>query len=422
MDKLFFDTSSLLMLAKEDIEKYAPIIISSISLKELENIKSSNHKSDEIKQKARKIIRLIDNYKDLFIVWNYQSYMLKPILKKYSLEPDEVNNDLKILATAYDYENSQCPDEMIFVSNDISLKNIANLFFGDGIIKSYNPPVEDDIYTGYKEVKLDEEGMASYYENLENNQFNLLINQYLIIKNEDDEVVDAACWTGETHRQLTYGDCNSKWFGKIKPKKNDIYQRLVLDSFYNHDVTMVAGKSGGGKTYLSFGYLFSELDKGKIDRIVIFCNPVVAKDAAKLGFYPGTVIEKLLSSQIGNVLSSKLGSMIEVERLIENEKVILIPTGDARGYEVPSNSGVYIMESQNLTKDLMRMILQRVGENCKIIIDGDYAEQVDMDVYSGKNNGMIAASKIFRDTVLYGQVELQNIHRSPIAALADKIR
>ena len=47
---------------------------------------------------ARKIIRLIDNYKDLFIVWNYQSYMLKPILKKYSLEPDEVNNDLKILA------------------------------------------------------------------------------------------------------------------------------------------------------------------------------------------------------------------------------------------------------------------------------------------------------------------------------------
>ena len=107
MDKLFFDTSSLLMLAKEDIEKYAPIIISSISLKELENIKSSNHKSDEIKQKARKIIRLIDNYKDLFIVWNYQSYMLKPILKKYSLEPDEVNNDLKILATAYDYENSQ---------------------------------------------------------------------------------------------------------------------------------------------------------------------------------------------------------------------------------------------------------------------------------------------------------------------------
>ena len=49
MDKLFFDTSSLLMLAKEDIEKYAPIIISSISLKELENIKSSNHKSDEIK-------------------------------------------------------------------------------------------------------------------------------------------------------------------------------------------------------------------------------------------------------------------------------------------------------------------------------------------------------------------------------------
>lgn len=138
--------------------------------------------------------------------------------------------------------------------------------------------------------------------------------------------------------------------------------------------------------------------------------------------YPGTVNEKLLSSQVGNVLSSKLGSMLEVEHLIDCEKLVLIPAGDARGYEVPAHSGVYIMESQNLTKDLIRMMLQRVGEDCKIIIDGDYAEQVDMEVYSGANNGMMAASDVFKGTELYGQVELQNIHRSRIAALADKIR
>jgi phosphate starvation-inducible protein PhoH len=59
---------------------------------------------------------------------------------------------------------------------------------------------------------------------------------------------------------------------------------------------MVSGRAGSGKTFLSLAYLFSLLAKGKIDRIVIFCNPVVAKDAAKLGFYPGTVLEKLLST------------------------------------------------------------------------------------------------------------------------------
>ena len=54
----------------------------------------------------------------------------------------------------------------------------------------------------------------------------------------------------------------------------------------------------------------------------------------------------------------------------------------------------------------MRLFLQRVGENCKVIIDGDYMEQVDKDIYGGSNNGMKAASKVFRGKEIYGQVEL----------------
>ena len=120
---------------------------------------------------------------------------------------------------------------------------------------------------------------------------------------------------------------------------------------------MICGRPGSGKSLLALSFLFYLLDKGEIDRIIVFCNPVVAKNAAKLGFYPGTVNEKLLSSSVGNILSSKLGSFIIVEKLLREEQLILIPAGDARGYEVPANSGVYIMESQNLTKDLMRMLL-----------------------------------------------------------------
>jgi phosphate starvation-inducible protein PhoH len=120
---------------------------------------------------------------------------------------------------------------------------------------------------------------------------------------------------------------------------------------------MLCGKPGSGKTYLAFGYLFYALEKHLIDRIVVFCNPVVAKDAAKLGFYPGTKLEKLMESQVGAILSSKLGDSSEVERLVAENKLLLVPAGDARGYEVPANSGVYIMESQNLTCDLLRMLL-----------------------------------------------------------------
>ena len=45
-----------------------------------------------------------------------------------------------------------------------------------------------------------------------------------------------------------------------------------------------------------------------------------------------------------------------------------------------------------------------------------------MDVYAGENNGMRKMSKIFRGNDLYGQVELKNIHRSAIAALADEMK
>lgn len=41
-------------------------------------------------------------------------------------------------------------------------------------------------------------------------------------------------------------------------------------------------------TYLSLGYLMSQLEKHKIEKIIIFCNPVSTKDAAQLGYLPGT--------------------------------------------------------------------------------------------------------------------------------------
>ena len=199
----------------------------------------------------------------------------------------------------------------------------------------------------------------------------------------------------------------------------------ILDyirSDYTDYAIMLNGEWGSGKTYLSLAFLMNQFERGRIDRIIVFCNPVVAKNAAKLGFYPGTVNEKLLSSSVGNILSSKLGSFIIVEKLLREEQLILIPAGDARGYEVPANSGVYIMESQNLTRDLMRMLLQRISENCKVIIDGDYKEQVDMDIYAGNNNGMKAVSDVFSGESIYGQVELQKIHRSTIADIADNLK
>ena len=78
----------------------------------------------------------------------------------------------------------------------------------------------------------------------EGNDFGLLINQYLIVHNKAGELVDAFRWTSEGLVAIRTKTLKSKYFGEIKPCKGDIYQRLVIDSFTNNQVTMVRGLLG----------------------------------------------------------------------------------------------------------------------------------------------------------------------------------
>ena len=121
---------------------------------------------------------------------------------------------------------------------------------------------------------------------------------------------------------------------------------MAADSFTHNKLTMIRGKAGSGKSILALGYLFNQLEKGRIDKIIIFCNTVAAKGAAKLGYYPGSREEKLLDSQIGNFLSSKLGSRMELERLLDDERIVLLPMADISGYDTTGvRAGVYITEA-----------------------------------------------------------------------------
>ena len=70
---------------------------------------------------------------------------------------------------------------------------------------------------------------------------------------------------------------------------------------------------------------------------------------------------------------------------------------------------------------LMKLALQRIGEDCVAIIDGDYNAQVDMSQYSGRNNGMRRMSEVFRGQDFYGEIELQNIYRSKVAKIAEEM-
>ena len=413
----FYDTCSLLLKTNHLFdEENVRVVISSISLQELEDIKTANNKDAEIKYSARKLLNILNENPEAYEIWVFKEDMLKPIIKKGF---DHINNDLKILACAFDYDYKVHPDETVFVTNDLALKAIANCFFGEDSIKSVNE-VQLDQYCGYKEITVDDETLAKFYEQSDYNHFNLMVNQYAILYDCGGSLIDRVCWTGETHRRLNYKDFWSHWFGTVRPLKGDTYQMLLADSLANNQITMVKGPAGSGKTYLSLGYLMHLLENHKIDKIIVFCNTVATKDSAKLGYYPGSRDEKLLDSQIGNLLASKFGGKIEVERLIQEEKLILLPLSDIRGYDTSGmRAGVYISEAQNMSVSLMKLALQRIGEDSICIIDGDEKTQVDSVEFAGNNNGMRRASKIFRGNDIYGEVILRNIHRSRIAELAE---
>ena len=412
----FYDTCSLLLKADELFNE-GTFYISSVTLNELEGIKTSNTKDPDVKYAARKILHLLDENPDKHIVKIFTEDMLKPI-EKLKLS---VTNDTQILATAIRVSKSE---EITFVTNDLALKNIAGLFFDKNHISSEREDYKDD-YTGYLEVTMDNTVMERFYsKTLQNNDnnFDLKINQYLIIRDSNENVVDTYKWTENGYEHLTFHNFNSMYFGEVKPSKGDVYQSLVADSFAHNKITLVKGPAGSGKTYLSLGFLMSQLEHNKIDKIIVFCNTIATKNSAKLGYLPGTRDEKLLDSQIGNLLSSKLGGCIAVERMIEEEKLLLLPMSDIRGYDTTGmRAGIYISEAQNLDIELMKLALQRIGNDGICIIDGDEKTQVDDIHFAGSNNGMKRVSKVFRGEDIYGEVELRIIHRSKIAQIAEKM-
>ena len=410
----FYDTCSLLLKVDNLWGEDETIVLSSITLEELEHIKTAVNKDPDVKFAARKLIHELDEHYGAYhvIVWNNT---LAQMLKEMNL-PD--TQDSKIITSAGWFQLQHQDAEVVFVTNDLSCKHIARAALNFPV-ESY---IEEDEYCGYKLIQMNDDEMAYFYSNPTENIYDLFVNEYLLVQDENGEIVDKLCWTGEGYRHLSYDGFKSNFFGNVKPIKNDVYQALAVDSFRNNKLTMIKGPAGTGKTYLSLGFLLHKLERHDIDQIVVFCNTVATKNSAKLGYYPGTKDEKLLDSQIGNMLSRKLGGRFGVEEMIRKEELVLLPLSDIRGYDTSgTKTGIYISEAQNLDIELMKLALQRIGEDSICIIDGDCNAQVDDIHFAGSNNGMRRASKVYRGEDIYGEVTLQNIYRSRIAKVAEKM-
>ena len=415
MSKIFYDTCSLLEAQGQVFDTEEKFYISNVTLHELEYIKTSCTKDEETKYKARKILHLLEENED-----KYEVVLFTTDLLEYLPSNLPNTNDTQIIACAYSIFRTNLSDGL-FHTRDLACRHLAKSIG----LKVNSSTKEDEEYTGFITLYCDDELLNIFYSDyLQNNKnwLNLYNNQYVLLKDNTGKIIDKYKWCNNQYQKIQYQVAESRMFGRITPKDNDDYQQIALDCLKNNQLSMLRGPSGSGKTILAFSHMFSLLETGKIDKIIIFCNTVATKGSAKLGFYQGSRTEKLLDSQIGNLLDSKLGGRMFTEQLINDGTLVLLPMSDIRGYDTTGmNAGIYISEAQNLDIELMKLALQRVGEDSIMVVDGDDTAQVDDYHFEGSRNGMKRLSIIFRGEDIYGEVRLKTIHRSKIAEIANKM-
>ena len=402
MAKRFLDTNSILT----DCTDISNVVISSKTLDELENIKSSSHKDNDIKYKARVAVRAIREQKPEIVVVQKSDY---DKIEELGLE---ITNDNLIIASAWRYSQE---NSIVFVTQDVLCSLIANTYFGLDVeeLKLKN----DDVYKGYRVVQPTDEELSQVYskDNCEN-IFGCLVNEYVIINDSDGNFCDVVKWTGEKYATLNTKPFKSRAFSNVKPL--DEIQRCAFDSIVTNDITVLYGRSGSGKTTIPLSYIMSNVESQKYKKCVIIYDFETLKGAKTLGFTPGTLNEKIITQgAIGNILSSKFGDMSEVERLMASGMIEIIPTANIRGYEISSDEICFVTEGQNLDTYTLKTIIQRCKAGAKIIIEGDIIEQHD----NNREVGLLKMIEVFKGYKSFGCVKLKNNYRSEIGELADRL-
>lgn len=391
----------------EIVDKYN-VAIPSMVIRELENFERNPDKYSQLSWKAReKRRRLKKMDKVYFDIKDYEWRQDDGLSKTYA--------DNNILQYCLDTGSG-------LITFDGLLMEKAIEYGVEVIDVEADIEVKDDNYKGFKEAyMLPAEHQDFYTNKLAENVYDLNVNEYLIIRDDiTGNEIDALKWNGEYHVAIKSKTLKSQKLGVFKPY--DLYQTCAVDTVMNNQFSMLRGRAGVAKTAIALSYAMQELGStsGKYSKIIIFSNAIPTQNAFYHGLVKGDLNSKLLSSSIGNILASKMGDKNEVEAMLITEQLTILPASDIRGFDSSGmNALIIITECQNWSRELLKLAIQRTGKDCKLILEGDNTTQLDDKMFEGSNNGMTAASEVFRGQPYYGEIELQKIYRSEIAERAE---
>lgn len=267
-------------------------------------------------------------------------------------------------------------------------------------------------YLGYQEIYLNDDELSDFYSNNFDLSF-LNKNEYGLIYNNND-LVDKICYQGDTIRRVRWPVIHDHYGNEIKAK--NIYQSLAIDLLQDPKtkVKLLRGVFGSGKDMLMTAAAMALLDKGKFEKIIFIRPNVTVANVPDIGYLPGDADEKLAWT-LGPIMD-QVGGEAQLKTLLNKGVIENIPLLYIRGRSF-KNSIVYVTEGQNMTTDITKLLISRVGENSEIWINGD-SRQVDKHVFDS-DNGLSKMIERFKGNPLFGYVWLPITERGDVANLAN---
>ena len=220
-----------------------------------------------------------------------------------------------------------------------------------------------------------------------------LVNKYFVT-----HVIEKEDIVLSVKKNLEIEESNVRSFKQlIKTPKKSVIARSEKQSEYikalkENDIIMSLGPAGTGKSFLAVSVAITLLVEKKIDRVILSRPAVEAGE--KLGFLPGDMKEKVdpYLRPLYDALYELFGAD-KIDKKIETGEIEIAPLAFMRGRTL-KNCFAILDEAQNATETQIKMFLTRIGENSKLVVNGDPSQ---VDLINKKDSGLIKSKNILKD-------------------------
>ena len=276
----------------------------------------------------------------------------------------------------------------ISINNNEMLLAIVGQF--DQNLKNLSKLTNTDVYFRGNSItcKGDREKLSIFCDAIK-----FLVNKYFLtnIIEKEDIVLSV-------EKNLEIEVSNVKSFKQlIKTPKKSVIARSEKQSDYikalkENDIIMSLGPAGTGKSFLAVSVAITLLMEKKIDRVILSRPAVEAGE--KLGFLPGDMKEKVdpYLRPLYDALYELFGAD-KIEKKIETGEIEIAPLAFMRGRTL-KNCYAILDEAQNATETQIKMFLTRIGENSKLVVNGDPSQ---VDLINKKDSGLIKSKNILKN-------------------------